>query len=87
MRAQKRDANEPAVIEGLELMGYVVERHYAPDPYDIAVRRQSSPLRLPMEIKGPNGRLTENQEGELARNGIVVVRTVQEACDAAERWL
>lgn len=87
MRAQRRDANEPAIVEALELAGYIVERHYGPDPFDILVRRIGSPIGLRMEIKMPNGILTESQREELEANGIVVVRTVDEALDAAARWL
>ena len=87
MRAQRRDANEPAIVEALELAGYAVARHYAPDPFDLLVRRLGSPVGLCIEVKMPSGDLTENQRAMLEDHGIVVVRTVDEALDAAARWL
>ncbi len=87
MRAQKRDANEPAIVEALELAGYAVDRHYTPDPFDLLVRRLNSPLGLRVEVKMPHGKLTSSQETELTDGAIVVVRTVDEALDAAARYL
>ena len=87
MRAQRRDANEPAIVEALELAGYRVARHYAPDPFDLAVARVGRPVWLHMEVKTLTGDLKPSQETELAAHGIVVVRTVDEALAAAEVWL
>lgn len=87
MRAQKRDANEPAIVEALELAGYAVDRHYAPDPFDLLVRRLNSPVGLRVEVKVPGGRLTASQETALADGAIVVVYTTDQALDAAARYL
>jgi hypothetical protein len=87
VRAQRRDANEPEIVEALELMGYIVDRCYAPTPYDLTARRVGSPLRLALEVKGTGGTLTASQQRELERHGIVVVRTADEAVQAAERYL
>jgi hypothetical protein len=87
MRAQKRDQNEPAVVKALEDMGYLVERCYAPLPFDILVRRPPSKLRLPIEIKTSTGSLTASQKDALAEGAIVVVRSPDEAVAAAGRYL
>ena len=86
-RDQRRDANEPEVVEALELNGYVVDRHYLPDPFDLAVRRIGSPLFLHLEVKTATGTLTAAQEAALAEGGIVVVRTPDEALRACEAFL
>jgi hypothetical protein len=87
MRAQKRDANEQGIVEALELNGYRVQRHYLPDPFDLAVSRIRSPVALRLEVKTKDGDLTDKQRDELALEGIVVVRTPEEALAAAARWL
>lgn len=87
MRAQKRDANEGAIVEALEEAGYAVARHYAPDPFDLLVRRIGRPVGLCVEVKAPGGSLTDSQRAMLEDHGIVVVRTAEEAIAAAERWL
>lgn len=87
MRAQKRDANESTIVEGLEDCGYIVDRHYAPDPFDLLVRRIRSPVGLRIEVKTPLGLLTESQEQELEDEGIVVVRSLADALNACHKWL
>jgi hypothetical protein len=87
MRAQKRDQNEPAIVKALEDMGYRVQRHYTPDPFDLMVSRIRSPVGLRIEVKTKDGGLTDKQADELAEEGIVVVRTPEEALAAAARWL
>ena len=87
MRAQKRDFNEKAIVEALEACGYAVARHYAPDPFDLLVMRIGRPVGLCVEVKTPDGSLTENQRAMLEDHGIVIVRTADEALDAAARWL
>lgn len=87
MRAQKRDANEGAIVEALEIHGYRVQRHYNPDPFDLMVSRIRSPVGLRLEVKTKGGDLTPKQVDELAEEGIVVVRSPEEALAAAARWL
>lgn len=87
MRAQRRDSNEPEIVEALELMGYRVDRHYTPDPFDLLVRRPGSPVGLCMEVKTPKGALKDSQEDALLDGHIVVVRTPDEAVQAAMDWL
>jgi hypothetical protein len=88
VRAQKRDQNEPAVVAALEDMGYIVERCYAPMPFDLLVRRQPPAiLRLPIEVKTPAGSLTPSQEKALAEGAIIIVRSPDEALAAAARYL
>jgi len=87
VRAQRRDANEPAIVEALELMGYRVERHYTPDPFDLLVRRPGSPVGLCMEVKTPTGSLKDSQTEALEQGAIVVVRSPDEAVQAAMDWL
>lgn len=86
-RAQRRDANEPAIVEALELIGYRVDRHYTPDPFDLMVSRIGSPVGLRLEVKMPNGQLTPSQEEALEQGSIIVVRSPDEAVRAAERYL
>lgn len=87
MKAQRRDSNEDGIVEALEDAGYRVERVGVPLPFDLLVSRIGYPVALKMEVKTATGKLTLNQEGELAVHGIVVVRTADEAIRAAERWL
>jgi hypothetical protein len=87
VKAQRRDGNEKAVIEALELMGYRVERHFTPDPFDLLVRRINSPVGLCLEVKMPNGTLKDSQEAALEEGAIVVVRSPDEAVEAANRYL
>lgn len=87
MLAQRRDVNEKAIVEALELAGYRAVLHYRPDPFDLAVARIGRPVWLHVEVKTLTGALKPSQEAELARHGIVVVRTVDEALRAAEEWL
>jgi hypothetical protein len=87
MRAQKRDSNEPSIVEALELMGYRVERHYTPDPFDLLVRRINSPVGLCLEVKMPNGTLKDSQTEALEEGAIVIVRSPDEAVEAANRYL
>lgn len=87
MRAQRRDANEPAIVEALELMGYRVDRHYTPDPFDLLVRRPNSPVGLCLEVKTSTGALKDSQEAALEQGAIVVVRSPDEAVQAAKEWL
>ena len=87
MRAQRRDANEPEIVEALELMGYRVDRHYTPDPFDLIVRRPGKPVGLCLEVKTAAGSLKDSQEAALEAGAIVVVRSPEEAVSAAERWL
>lgn len=87
MRAQKRDANEAGIVAALEDAGYAVARHYAPDPFDLLVRRIGRPVGLCVEVKAPGGGLTDSQQEMLESHGIVVVRSADEALAVAERWL
>lgn len=87
MRAQRRDANEPEIVEALELMGYRVERHYTPDPFDLIVRKPGSPVGLCLEVKTATGALKDSQTEALEQGAIVVVRSPDEAVDAARHWL
>jgi hypothetical protein len=87
VRAQRRDANEPAIVEALELMGYRVERHYTPDPFDLAVSKPGSPVCLRVEVKTPTGALKDSQSEALEAGAIVVVRSPDDAVLAAKIWL
>ena len=87
MKAQRRDANEPDIVEALELLGYRVERHYTPDPFDLAVSRVGSPVCLRVEVKTAKGALKDSQTEALEAGAIVVVRSADEAVAAAERYL
>ncbi len=87
MRAQRRDANEPQIVEALELMGYRVERHYTPDPFDLAVSRPGSPVCLRLEVKTATGALKDSQTEALEQGAIVVVRSPDDAVNAAKHWL
>lgn len=87
MRAQRRDANEPEIVEALETAGYRVSLHYTPDPFDLAVARIGRPVWLHLEVKTATGKLKASQEAELHLHGIVVVRSVDEALAAAKEWL
>ena len=87
MRAQRRDANEPEIVEALELMGYRVERHYTPDPFDLAVSKAGSPVCLRLEVKTATGQLKDSQTEALEAGNIVVVRSPDEAVLAAKVWL
>jgi hypothetical protein len=87
VKAQRRDGNEPDIVEALELMGYRVERHYTPDPFDLLVSRIGSPVGLRVEVKTPNGALKDSQEAALEEGAIVVVRSPDEAVEAANRYL
>lgn len=87
MRAQRRDANESIIVEGLEDCGYIVEQHYTPDPFDLLVSRIKSPVYLALEVKTPLGLLTEAQEQALEDEGIRVVRSAAEALEACQKWL
>jgi hypothetical protein len=44
-------------------------------------------VALRLEVKTKDGDLTDKQRDELALEGIVVVRTPEEALAAAARWL
>jgi hypothetical protein len=87
MRAQRRDQNEPAIVEALELMGYRVERHYTPDCFDLLVSRAGSPIGLRIEVKTEKGALKDSQTEALEAGSIVIVRSPDEAVRAAERYL
>ncbi len=85
VHAQRRDANEPAIVDALIENGFEVMRCNGL-PFDILVGRNSWCC---MEIKTATGRLTESQarffgSGSLAPR--FVVRTVEEALQIAARY-
>jgi hypothetical protein len=82
--AQKRDANESAIVDALIENGFEVLRCNGL-PFDLIVGRNAWCI---FECKGPAGRLTESQERFFA-NGHAprfVVRTVEEALELAGRY-
>jgi hypothetical protein len=84
--AQRRDTNEIAIIEALEIMGYTVERCYIPCPFDLLVGR-SGPVRLPMEVKMPGGKVEESQAEYFLLWPDLIVYTPDDAIAAAEKYL
>lgn len=77
-RAAKRDANEREIIEALERVGCVVFQ--LDKPADILARRRGHWYL--MEVKGPHGKLTGQQERDHARlppGTIPIVRNPTEA--------
>jgi hypothetical protein len=85
IHAQRRDANEPAIVDALIENGYEVMRCNGL-PFDLIVGRNQWVI---IEVKTPTGRLTESQarffgSGSLAPR--FVVRTVEEALEIAGRF-
>ncbi|MBN1208976.1 MAG: VRR-NUC domain-containing protein [Myxococcaceae bacterium] len=83
--AAKRDDNEAAIVQALELAGWTVVRVSSPGVMDLLCGRQGV-IRL-LEVKGKHGRLTPAQERLLlrlraARIQVAVVRTPEEALAA-----
>jgi len=83
--AAKRDANEPEIVEALELSGWTVIPVSDTGVMDLLCIRRGV-VKL-LEVKGPKGKLTPAQEKTFARihaaGGTVhVVRTPAEALHA-----
>jgi hypothetical protein len=89
VRAQKRDLNEQAIVEALELHGYTVERVYVPAIGDLDVYREPYPQRIRAEVKGQGGALTDAQQeyGYFQRNPDLIWYTPDDALRACKRYL
>ena len=57
----KRDANEGPIVEYLRACGYYVWLMMSPCPFDLLVWRRGFPQFVVLEVKGQNGRPTEQQ--------------------------
>lgn len=82
-QAAKRDANEPEIVHALRSAGAVV--WMLPRPFDLLCGFSGRLVGL--EVKGPKGNLTDQQETDMAtcrRLGlpVYVVRTAEEALQA-----
>jgi len=80
--ASKRDENEPAIVQALELAGWTVVPVSSRGAPDLLCARRGV-LKL-LEVKGPDGDLTPAQEETFARLAgalvtVHVVRTPEEA--------
>jgi hypothetical protein len=81
----RRDGNEKDIVDALIATGHEVYRIKG-NPFDIIVGRNSWCV---MEIKSRTGTLTKSQTAFFGNGGRaprVIVRTVQEALDAAARY-
>lgn len=85
--AAKRDANESQIIDALLANGFDV--YQLSKPLDLLVWRQNGVAFVLLEVKGPSGRTTADQDDFLAKTACLqraVVRTPEEALEAARRW-
>ncbi len=86
IHAQRRDANEPAIVDALIENGYEVWRCNGL-PWDLVVGRNAWCI---YEVKTATGRLTDSQQeffGEpKSAAPRFVVRTVEEALEIAKRY-
>lgn len=85
--AAKRDANESQIIDELLANGFDV--YQLNKPLDLLVWRPNGISFVLLEVKGPSGRTTADQDDFLARTATLpraVVRTAQEALAAARQW-
>lgn len=73
--ANKRDANEPAIVRALEALGCLV--HRMDKPVDLLVSHRGRVLLV--EVKTKRGKLTGDQQTFSEHWPIHVVRTVDEA--------
>lgn len=83
-RNAKRDANEPPIVKRLRQMGadvYLISQRGIPD-LDVVWRG----LLRKAEVKGPNGRLTPDQE-EFLRNWRGPPIPILETEDDATAWI
>ena len=76
-RAAKRDWNEEAIVRALEAIGVDVWRVSNPGLPDLLTHQRG--VWLPIEVKGPRGRLTNQQAVMRRRVTFPVVRSVTEA--------
>jgi hypothetical protein len=81
----KRDGNEKEIVDALISTGHEVYRIKG-NPFDLIVGRNAWCV---MEVKSRSGTLTESQARFFGNGGMaprVVVRTAQEALEAAARY-
>jgi len=76
----RRDANEPEIVDYLELRGYLV--HRIGNPGDLLVWNSDSRHWVCLEVKTEKGRMTPKQKKYAAENpdvDIPIVRTKEAA--------
>lgn len=87
--ANKRDGNEAEIVDALLANGFDVLRLQAPAPCDLLVWRPHGVGFVLLEVKHGAGRTTELQDeffGKTQGLPRAIVRTVEEALEAAKRW-
>lgn len=83
-QARKRDANERIIIKALQACGWEVLSISGVGAPDLLAYKQGR--WLPIEVKGPKGKLTPAQVRRQAVAPCPIVSSVEEAVNVSRDW-